>query len=144
MSIVIGVFVILAGLICWIGQVLSFLFPMTAAKVGACEREDEVDQSMFIIETKAHGLTDTLLAWTLPLSALLMIFDVPYWPVLALIGSGIYLNFSGVFMLHRVYLKKHGKKVGSRYSELTAYIFGFIWILAAVVMIVLAIRELYA
>ena len=143
MSTAIGVFVILAGLICWVGQALSFFAPRIAAKVGVCEREGEVDQSMYIIETKAHGLTDTLLTWMLPLAALLMIFDAPYWPVLALIGGGIYLYFPGIIMLNRVYLKKHGKDVGKRSSELGAYVFGFTWIAAAVAMIVLAILELY-
>ena len=98
---------------------------------------------MFIVETKAMGLTDTLLTWTLPLSALLMILDVRYWPVLALIGSGVYLYFPSVFMLNRVYLKKHGKKVGSPSSERAAYVFGTIWILCAIAMIVLAVKEIY-
>ena len=144
MELGIGVAVVLASLIAWVGQILSFFDPQTAAKFGVCEREGELDESMFIIETKAMGLTDTLLLWTLPLSALLMILDVRYWPVLALIGSGIYAYLSGVFMLNRVYLKKHGKLVGSPSSERTAYVFGFAWILSAAAMAVLAVREIYS
>ena len=144
MKIIIGITVILVGLICWIGQALSFFAPAVAAKLGVSEVEGEMDPVLYLIETKANGLTDTALTWTLPLSALLMIRDVSAWPILALIGGGIYLYFPGLILLNRVFLKKHGKKVGKASSEYTAYVLGFIWFISAVVMITLAIGEISA
>ncbi|MEO0759834.1 MAG: hypothetical protein AAFY78_23515 [Cyanobacteria bacterium J06648_16] len=69
MKIAIGTAVIVAGLICWIGQALSFLAPAVAAKLGVCEAEGEIDPVLYLIETKVHGLTDIALTRTLPLSA---------------------------------------------------------------------------
>lgn len=86
---IIGIVVIVAGLIVWVGQTLSFIANDIATKLGVNSPEEEMDQSLYIIETKANGLSDILLAWTLPLSGLLMIFNHKAWPFFALIGSGI-------------------------------------------------------
>ncbi|MEM9150108.1 MAG: hypothetical protein AAGB19_06595 [Cyanobacteria bacterium P01_F01_bin.3] len=144
MKLIIGIAVILVGLICWIGQALSFFAPTVATKLGICEAEGEIDPVLYLIETKANGLTDRALTWTLPLSALLMILDVSVWPILALIGSGIYLYFSCLIMLNRVFLKRHGRNIGKASSEYTAYAFGCIWIISAMAMIALASGEIYA
>ena len=142
MQTIIGIVVIVVGLIAWVGQSLSLLVPTIAIKLGLCEPEEEMDQSLYIIETKAQGLSDMLLGWTLPLSGILMIFDHKLWPILALIGGGTYIYFSAVIMLSRIFLKKRGKKVGRQSSENSAYVFGSIWILSAITMIVLATKEL--
>ena len=144
MKIAIGIAVILTGLICWIGQAPSFFAPAVAAKLGVCETEGEIDPVLYLIETKANGLTDNALTWTLPLSALLMILDVSVWPILALIGGGIYLYFPGLSVRNRVFLKRHGRNVGKASSEYGAYVFGCIWIISATAMITLAIREISA
>lgn len=144
MKIAIGIAVIVTGLICWIGQSLSFFAPAVATKLGVCEAEGEIDPVLYLIETKANGLTDTALTWTLPLSALLMILNVSVWPMLALLGGGIYLYFPGLVILNRVFLKRHGRNIGKASSEYTAYVLGFIWIVSAVAMITLAIREISA
>ena len=136
MNTLIGIFVIVVGLIVWVGQTLSFLAPEIATKLGVNSLEEEMDQSLYIIETKANGLSDILLTWTLPLSGLLMIFDRKIWPFLALIGSGIYIYFALLTIFTRIFLKKRGKKVGSPSSEKTAYVFSAIWILSSITMIV--------
>lgn len=142
MIVLIGIVVIVVGLVVWVGQTLSFLAPDIATKLGVNSPEEEMDQSLYIIETKANGLSDILLAWTLPLSSLLMILDRKTWPVLALIGSGIYIYFALLTIFTRIFLKKRGKKVGSPSSEKTAYVFSAIWILSSITMIVLATQKL--
>ena len=139
---IVGIFVIVVGLIVWVGQTLSFLVPDIATKLGVNSPEDEMDQSLYIIETKANGLSDILLTWTLPLSGFLMIFDHRTWPFLALIGGGIYVYFALLTIFSRIFLKKRGKKVGSPSSEKTAYVFSAIWILSSITMIVLATQRL--
>jgi hypothetical protein len=139
---IIGIVVIVVGLICWIGQSLSFFAPRIAIKLGLCEPAEEMDPTLYIIETKAHGLTDMLLTWTLPLSGLLLIIDHKSWPVFALVGGGTYIYFSGLIILHRIFLKRRGIKIGRPSSEKGAYVFGSIWIIAATIMIVLAAMEL--
>jgi hypothetical protein len=138
----IGVVVLIVGLICWIGQSLTFLVPSVAVKLGLLESEEEMDPTLHIIEARALGLNDMLLTWTLPLSALLMLLEHPLWPYLALIGGAIYTYFSGLIILSRVYLKRRGKKVGRPSSERAAYVFSVIWILSSFSMIALASIEL--
>ena len=142
MTTFIGFAVIIVGLICWLGQSLVFLAPGIAEKLGLCEAEHEMDQTLYVLETRAQGLADLLLTWTLPLSGLLMILGHRLWPVLALAGGGIYLYFSSLIILNRQFLERRGRKVGRASAKYVAYVFALIWILAAATMIMLAIREL--
>ena len=95
----VGILVLVLGLVAWIGQSLAFLAPALAEKLGVLEREEEVDPTLYIIESKAEGLADMLFAWTLPASALLMILDHPLWPYLAIFGAGLFLYFSVLIAL---------------------------------------------
>ncbi|MDJ0805974.1 MAG: hypothetical protein QNJ78_03995 [Gammaproteobacteria bacterium] len=138
----IGIVVIAVGLLVWIGQSLSFLAPDIATRIGLNSPEQEMDESLYIIETKANGLSDMLLTWLFPLSGLLMILGHKAWPFIALVGSGIYIYFALLTIFTRVFLKKQGKDVGSPSSEKVAYVFSAIWILSAITMIVLATQKL--
>ncbi len=138
----IGILVIVVGLICWIGQSLAVFALPTAIRLGLFEPENEVDQSMFLFERYSMGIMDILLTWTLPLSALMMIMGSSSWPLFALIGGGVYLYLSGAFMITRIVLKRHARKIGRPSSVKAAYVFGWIWILSSVTMIVLAVIEL--
>jgi len=138
----IGIIVIVGGSICWIGQCLAVFALPTAIRLGLIESENEVDQSMFLFERYSMGIMDILLTWTLPVSALLMIMENSYWPLFALIGGGVYLYLSGTFMITRIILKRHAKKIGRPSSVKAAYVLGWIWILSSVTMIVLAVIKL--
>ena len=61
---------------------------------------------------------------------------------LALLGSGVFVYFSCIFMLSRVYLKRNGVKVGRPASEKAAYLFGAIWIGSGLIMAGLAASAL--
>lgn len=138
----IGIIVTVSGLVCWIGQILAVFALPAAIRLGLFEPEDEVDQSMFLLERYSMGIMDILLTWTLPLSAILMIVGNSYWPLFALVGGGVYVYLSGVFMITRLVLKRRGKNVGRPSSVKAAYVLGWIWILCSVTMIVLAVLEL--
>ena len=142
MTTIIGIAIIIVGLICWIGQTLAVIALPTAVKLGVFEPEQEVEQSMYLFERYSQGIMDMLLTWILPLSAFLMIIGNTYWPILALIGGGVYLYFPGVFMITRIVLRRHGKRIGRPSSVITANIFGWIWTLSALTMIILASMEL--
>ena len=137
-----AIFVIVLGLICWLGQTLVVFAPRLAVKLGVSEPEEDVDRSMYLFERYSQGIMDLLLTWTLPVSALMMLLGNEYWPVLALVGGGVYLYFPGVFSITRIVLKRDGKKIGKSASELTAYVLGALWTLCAFYMIALAVREL--
>ena len=80
MSIVVGVVTLIVGLIAWLGQSLAVLAPSTAVSLGVLEPEEEVDPTLYVVEARAMGLSDMLLGWTLPVSALLMLVGHPFWP----------------------------------------------------------------
>jgi hypothetical protein len=139
---ILGVLVIVLGLICWLGQSLVVFVPHVAEKLGVGEPEEELDRSMYLFERFSQGIPDMLFTWMLPASALMMLLDYALWPILALVGGGVYLYFPSVFSITRIVLKREGLKVGSHASEVTAYVFGALWTLSAVCMIVLAIAEI--
>ena len=142
LTIVIGVTVFLLGLVCWIGQAMAVFFLPKAIQLGLFEPEREVDQSMYLFERMSQGVMDVLLTWILPLSALMLVLGQPNWPLFALVGGGVYLYFPGVFMITRIVLKKHGRKVGRPSSVTLANVLGVLWTLSAIAMISLAVAEL--
>ena len=139
---IIGIIVIIVGLLVYVGQSLSFLAPELATKIGLNDPEEEMDDSLYIIETKANGLSDILLTWTFPLAGLLMILDHAAWPYLALVGSGVYLYFACLTIFCRYFLQKHGKKAGSARDVKLAYVFSVLWICSSFAMLALGIQEL--
>lgn len=142
MATLIGVVTLVSGLIAWVGQILAWLAPSIAVRLGVLEPEDEVDPTLWIVERYAMGPSDAVLGWMLPLSAALMLVDQGAWPYLALSGAGVFLYFSAVTSLSRIHLKRNGLKVGRPSSERAAYVFGGIWSLCSLSMIGLAIVEL--
>jgi hypothetical protein len=143
METVFGVFVIIVGLICWIGQSVSFFFPDLAVRLGVLEPKDEMDDTFHLIDSKVLGLIDIALTWILPLSSIMMLLQIPYWPIFALIGSGIYIYFSGFVVFSRLFLSKAGKKVGSPSSQITGYVASFLWFIASLGMTYLSFIEIY-
>lgn len=142
MTTLFGILGIVVRLIVFIGQGLSFFAPELATKLGANSPADEMDDSFYIIETKANGLSDILLTCIFPLAGFMLIIDHPNWVYPALIGGGIYIYFAFLTIFSRLFLKAHGKQVGSTSGQKVAYIFSVTWIFCSVTMIILAIRDL--
>ncbi len=94
-----GVLVIVLGLICWLGQTLVVFAPDVAVKLGVGEPEEDIDRSMYLFERFSQGIMDILLTWILPASALMMLLDYSHWPILALVGGGVYLYFPACLAL---------------------------------------------
>lgn len=142
MQAAIAIAVFFIGFIGWFGQGLSFFTPQLAVRFGVLERKSEMDETLYLIESKPMAISDMLLSWLLPLSALFMVFAHPLWPYLGLIGAGVTLYFSLLTTLTRVYLQAGGKAVGSPAALKAAYLFGLLSGMAALVMIVLSYIEL--
>ncbi len=136
-----GILVVVLGLICWLGQSLVVFAPRVAVKLGVGEPEEDVDRSMYLFERFSQGIMDVLLTWMLPASALMMLLGNEHWPILALVGGGVYLYFPGVFSITRIVLKREGRKIGGPASQLTAYVLATLWTLSALWMIALAVAE---
>ena len=142
METVFATLVAILGLICWGGQTLVLFAPDLAVKLGVNEPEDSVDRSMYLFERYSQGIMDCLLCWLLPASAMMMLLDYKHWPIVALVGAGVYLYFPGVFCITRILFRRNGLKVGSPTSQITAFVFGALWVSSAVYMIARASVEL--
>ena len=144
MTTIATVSVLVLGLVCWIGQTLVVFAPRIAVRLGVGEPEQELDRSMYLFERYSQGIPDILLTWMLPASALMMLLGWDHWPILALVGGGVYLYFPSVFIITRIVLKRDGKKIGKPASVWTAYLLGGLWTISAIYMIALAVDELTA
>lgn len=142
MTTLVGIAVILFGLIAWLGQSLVFFAPELARSLGLVEPKGEIDEALYIIESRALGLNDLLLTWTLPLSGVLMLLDNSLWPYLGLIGGGIYLYFSGLIVFSRIYLRRENKKIGSAGSVAASYLFSLVWVFISIAMIAMSYNKL--
>lgn len=144
LSTILGILVVALGLICWLSQTLVVFAPDAATRLGLGEPEQDLDRSMYLFERYSQGIPDILLTWMLPASALMMLLGMEHWPILALVGGGVYLYFPAVFSITRVVLHRDGKKIGSPASVLAAYVLGALWTLSAIYMICLAATRLVA
>jgi hypothetical protein len=142
MHVVVAAVTLIAGLVAWVGQSLAAFAPDTAERLGVLEPRDELDPMLYLVETKVMGLSDLMLAWTLPASGGLLLLDHPAWPYLALFGSGVFIYFSVVIILNRLFGGRAGHRVGRPASRRAAYVFGAIWIGCSVAMSNLAVAEL--
>ena len=142
MDTIIAVAVVILGLLCWVGQTLAVFAPRVAETLRLIEKREDLDEAMYLFEIYAQGIPDFLLTWMLPASALMMLLDAPHWPILALVGAGIYLYFPIVFSVTRVVLKANGRNVGTPSNQAAAFTLGALWIFSAVAMIYLAVARL--
>ena len=113
MDVLLGVVLLVLGLICWGGQVFSWLWPETAARLGLTEGEAAVEP-VFWVDTRAEAACDSLVVWTLPLAGLLLLLNVSAWAYLGLLGGGIYLYFSGRGIFQRLAMQQRGMRIGFR------------------------------
>lgn len=141
MNLVWGIVLIVAGLICWLGQVIAVLSPKLAVRLGLVEPETDVEP-VFACDTAAEAIWDSLVTWTLPVAGILLTLENPWWPYFGLVGGGIYLYFSGRGIIVRALMRRRGFRIGAQGYLITVYIFLVLWGLIAVVTILAAANTL--
>lgn len=138
-----GSALVLLGLLCWVGQSISWLSPKLASRLGLAEAEEDVEP-VFWVDTRAEAAWDALTTWTLPAAGLLLALDVAGWAFFGLTGGGMYVYFGGRGIFQRVAMTRRGFNVGSEPNVRLAYVFLGIWALAGLVTIALAASDLRA
>lgn len=136
-----GVALVVLGLLAWLGQVLSWLAPASAARLGLTETEAEVEPT-FWADTRAEATWDSLTLWTLPLAGVLLIADAATWPQWGLIGGAAYLYFAGRGVLSRIHIQKRGLRIGTKAEVRSAFAMLPIWALAGLITIVAALNTI--
>jgi hypothetical protein len=129
------------GLLCWIGQSISWLSPELASRLGLTEVEEDVEP-VYWVDIRAEAPWDALTTWTLPVAGLLLTLDVGAWSYFGLVGGGIYVYFGGRGIFQRLAMTRRGLSVGSEQSVRLAYLFLGAWSLAGLLTIALAVSDL--
>jgi hypothetical protein len=138
MRIIWGILLTVISALGWVGQVITVFWPKTAMRLGFCEPENDVDP-VFFADGRGEAIWDTFILWTLPVAGVLLILAQPLWAYFGLVGAGTYLYFAGRGLVVRATMRRRGIRIGRQQTLLVANIFLFLWGLAAVVTVVLAI-----
>jgi hypothetical protein len=121
-----GIVVVLFGLLGWGGQLISFVAPAAAGRLGLTEPEETVDP-VFWADVRAEALWDSLVLWPLPLAGVLILAGCTWWPPVALLGGGMYLYFAGRGVFQRVAMQRRGISVGEPASVRINLIMLVVW-----------------
>jgi len=93
------------------GQLVSVVDFGLAQRLGLQEKPEGVDPLLGRLEW-GTALWDVLVLWTLPVAGILMLLDHSWWPYVALIGGGVYLDTGGREAVKILALHRHGVRVG--------------------------------
>jgi len=89
-----GVASIVIGLVGFGGQLISVLDWPLAQRLGLQESQDHTD-TLFRRLERNTAIWDLCSWWTLPVAGALMVTGHPWWPVVALLAGGVYMDTAG-------------------------------------------------
>ena len=123
------------SLLCWGGQVLSWLAPKQATRLGLVEAEDDVEPAYWA-DIRGEAAWDAMTLWTMAVAGVLLVIDADAWAYFGMVGGGMYLYFAGRGILTRLEMRRRGFRVGAARNVKVGYLFLTIWgAMAAVTMV---------
>ena len=140
MRIALGVVCVLFGGFGWIGQVISGINYPLAQRLGLQEKGDGTDPVFRLAETNA-ARWDSLVLWSLGVAGVLMLLNSPWWPAVALVAGGVYLDGAGREAAKCLSLHASGVRIGTPKDLKVA---AFFYILMAAVAVWTIVYALYA
>ena len=141
MNLVWGGILIIISSIGYFGQLISAFWPGTAEKLGLTEPESAIDAT-FHADGRGEAYWDTAILWTLPVAGVLLVLNNPIWAYFGLVGGGMYLYFAGRGIVVRRVMQGQGIRIGMPNTLKVAYTFLFLWGLAAVITMFIAVAAL--
>lgn len=136
-----GLVVIVLSMMCWGGQVLTWLAPDAAIRWGFSEAEHDVEPA-FWADVRAEALWDSLALWPMTVAGILLLVDQPAWPYFGLVGGGGYVYFAGRGIAARIVMRRSGLRIGSAHSVAIGLVALAVWGAMAAGVIVAAITAL--
>lgn len=121
-----GVIVVALSLLCWGGQLISWLSPATGVRLSLMEAEEDVEP-VYFADIRAEAFWDALVLWTMPVAGVLLIVDNPAWPYFGLVGAGMYIYFAGRGIATRLLMRRRNFKIGAPQSVKVGLLFLAIW-----------------
>lgn len=141
MNIAWGIVVIVLSLLCWGGQVASWLAHSTALRLGVTESEESVEPAYYAW-MRGEAPWDTLTLWTILAAAVLLVSDVAAWAYFGLVGGGMYVYFAGLGIATRLAMRRRGFRVGDEQNVKAGFLFLAIWGLMGAITMVAAVVAL--
>ena len=111
MRIVLGIICVVLGGWAWIGQIITVIDYPLAARLGSQEPAETIDPIFQRAEINT-AKWDIFVLWTLLATGILMLANNSWWPYLALIAAGIYLDTSREVAKHKT-MKAEGVRIGT-------------------------------
>ena len=108
-----GIVCVVFGLVCVVGQLISVVNFALAQKLGLQEKNDATEPIYRQLELNT-AKWDLVVLWTLPAAGALMLVDHAWWPYLALVAGGVYVDTAGRETAKVLGLSEHGVKTGSQ------------------------------
>lgn len=134
MRTIVAVIGIVFGAFGWVGQTISTVNYPLAQRFGLQEADEGTDPLFRRAEANA-ARWDAIVLWTLPVAGVAMLVDHPWWPWLALIAGGIYLDGAGRESAKYVSLSAEGVRIGTPRDNRTSVAFFTTMFLVAVLVI---------
>ena len=141
MQVVWGIVIIALSLLCWGGQMVSWLAPRAAVRLTLMEAEEDVEPTYWA-DIRGEAVWDALILWPMVVAGILLILDNSAWVYFGLVGGGMYVYFAGRGILTRLAMLRRGLRIGSAQSVTQGIVFLAIWGVLAVVTIVAAVSSL--
>jgi hypothetical protein len=141
MNIIWGIILTLVSSIGWLGQLISAINPILAARLGLTELESDVDPA-FYADVRGEAYWDAFTLWTLPAAGILLLLDNSIWVYFGLIGGGMFFYFAGRGILVRRVMQRKAIRIGSPENIKMAYIFLTLWGLTAIITIIMGLVNL--
>lgn len=111
MGIVWGLVVLGLSLLCWGGQMVSWLAHPRAVRLKLTESEESVDPAYYAW-MRGEAIWDSLTLWTMVVAAVLLVFGRDTWAYFGLVGGGMYIYFGGLGIATRLSMRKRRVRIG--------------------------------
>lgn len=141
MRIALGVLSILFGSLIWFGQIISAVNYEFASRVGLQEPMSETDPLCQRSELNT-ARWDCLVMWTFLAAGILMLLNNSWWPYLALVAGGVYIDAGGREIAKVASLKAENVRVGSVKDSMLRWVVFSLMIVGGLCLIIAGIYVL--
>lgn len=116
MRMALGAAALLIGSVTLLGQLISVVDFRLAQRLGLQEKSGSTDPLFGGLELNT-ARWDVAVLWTLVPAAALMLVDHSWWPWVALVAGGIYLDAGGREIAKLLALRAHDLAIGTREEQ---------------------------
>jgi hypothetical protein len=134
-TVALGILALLVGSIVLVGQLISAIDYSLAQRLGLQESDEQTDPLHRRLELST-ARWDLLVLWTLPLAGVAMLIDAHWWPWVALIAGGAYVDAGGREASKLLALRSEGVRIGTEHESRMGL--GFLALMAALGLALIA------